>query len=62
MWVNAGLATLVSLSMISHTQADNIPLYAAGSLRDALTAIVKAYEAESGEGRGQIRTFWTSQG
>jgi molybdenum ABC transporter molybdate-binding protein len=49
MWFSAGLATLVSLSMISPTQADNIHLYAAGSLKDALTAMAKSYEAESGD-------------
>ena len=49
MWVNAGLATLVSLSMISPIQAENIHLYAAGSLKDALTAMAKSYEAESGD-------------
>src|SRR5215475_1322955 len=49
MWVSVGLAALVSLSMISPIQAENIHLYAAGSLKDALTAMAKSYEAESGD-------------
>jgi ABC-type molybdate transport system substrate-binding protein len=49
MWVSARFAILISLGMISPMQADNIHLYAAGSLKDALTAMAKSYEAESGD-------------
>src|SRR5215471_18547369 len=49
MWVSARLAILISLGMISPMQADNIHLYAAGSLKDALNALAKSYEAESGD-------------
>jgi molybdenum ABC transporter molybdate-binding protein len=35
--------------MISPIKAENIHLYAAGSLKDALTAMAKSYEAESGD-------------
>src|SRR5215472_3113485 len=49
MCVSRGLTILFSLSMISPLQADNIHLYAAGSLKDALTATVKSYEAGSGD-------------
>jgi molybdate transport system substrate-binding protein len=46
--MRAALVALVMLATTGAAAAETISLYAAGSLRDALTDVAKAYEAKSG--------------
>ena len=61
--MSALLLTILFLLIPAMAHAETISLYAAGSLRGALTDVGKAYEANTEQqGGGQVRPFRHAQG